>query len=589
MVNRLLLRVNMFLMVALLVVFIGIPVPTVSAQASVEGFYVDGTTLYDATDQPFVMRGVNHAHTWYKNDLSTAIPAIAATGSNTVRIVLSNGQQWTLDNETAVSNIIALCEQYDLIAMLEVHDATGSDNVSALNNAVNYWISIKNALIGKEDRVILNIANEWYGSWSSSAWSSGYQAAIPALREAGIRNTLVVDSAGWGQYPTSIFQEGANVFNSDPLKNTIFSIHMYEYSGGNAATVKSNIDNALAIGVPVIIGEFGYQHTSGDVDEATIMSYAEEKGVGWLAWSWYGNGGGVEYLDLAGGPAGTLSTWGNSVVNGAYGTLATSQLSGIYTTPGYQPSPVDVTPTVPSVPQGLSASPGNGQAALSWSASLAASSYTLKRAATSNGAYSTIATGVTGTSYIDTGLTNGSTYYYTVNAVNSIGSSADSTPVNATPVSIPIPLSQLTLQYRAADTDPANNEMKPYFNLVNNGTTAVNLSDLKIRYYFTKDTTQTINRWIDWAQIGASHISTTVGSTTGTNADSYIELSFTAGAGSIAAGGQSGDIQLRIAKNDWSNWNESNDYSFDPSKTSFTNWNKVTLYANNALVWGVEP
>lgn len=33
-------------------------------------------------ERAFVMRGVNHAHTWYKNDLHTAIPAIAITGAN---------------------------------------------------------------------------------------------------------------------------------------------------------------------------------------------------------------------------------------------------------------------------------------------------------------------------------------------------------------------------------------------------------------------------------------------------------------------------------------------------------------------------
>lgn len=168
------------------------------------------------------MRGVNHAHTWYKNDLATAIPAIAATGSNTVRIVLSNGSKWSLDTLADVQNILKLCDQYKMIAMLEVHDATGSDNTSDLNAAVNYWISIKDALIGKEDRVIVNIANEWYGSWNTATWASGYQAAIPALRNAGIKNTLVVDAAGWGQYPQSIFTSGQAVFNSDTLK-TLFS------------------------------------------------------------------------------------------------------------------------------------------------------------------------------------------------------------------------------------------------------------------------------------------------------------------------------------------------------------------------------
>lgn len=563
-----------------------------AAATPVKGFYVNGTTLYDATGKPFVMRGVNHAHTWFKNDLAAAIPAIAATGSNTVRIVLSDGGQWTRDDVASVQNIIALCDQYNLITMLEVHDATGSDSASTLNRAVDYWISIKDALIGKEDRVIVNIANEWFGSWSSDGWASGYQAAIPALRNAGIKNTLVVDAAGWGQYPNSIFEKGLAVASTDPLKNMIFSIHMYEYAGGDAATVKSNIDNALALNIPVIIGEFGHKHSSGDVDEATILSYTQQKGVGWLAWSWYGNGGGVEYLDLATGPAGSLTDWGKTVVNSTYGTLATSQLSGIYTTPGYQPVPDNgnpPVPTAPAAPTGLTAAAGNGQAVLSWNASSGATSYAVKRAAVSGGPYTTIASNVAATGYTDTGLTNGNTYYYVVSAANSVGTSSNSTQASVTPQGTPVPSSSLVLQYRAGDTNSSDNQIKPYFNIKNNGTSAVNLSSLKLRYYFTKDGNQTMNAWIDWAQVGSSNIQTAFGSVSGTHADTYVELSFTAAAGSIAPGGQTGDIQLRMSKSDWSNFNENNDYSFDATKTSYTDWNKVTLYNNGVLVWGIEP
>ena len=46
---------------------------------------------------------------------------------------------------------------------------------------------------------------------------------------------------------------------------------------------------------------------------------------------------------------------------------------------------------------------------------------------------------------------------------------------------------------------------------------------------------------------------------------------------------------FRLAKADWSNFNEANDYSFDPSKTSFSDWSKVTLYMDNSHVWGIEP
>ena len=98
-----------------------------------------------------------------------------------------------------------------------------------------------------------------------------------------------------------------------------------------------------------------------------------------------------------------------------------------------------------------------------------------------------------------------------------------------------------------------------------------------------------MNSWIDWAQIGGSNVLRTFVSASGTNMDMYVELSFTAGAGSIAAGGQSGEIQLRMSKDDWSNFNESKDYSLDPTKTSYADWNKVTLYQNGTLVWGTEP
>ncbi|NEW09338.1 exoglucanase [Paenibacillus sp. SYP-B3998] len=244
--------------------------------------------------------------------------------------------------------------------------------------------------------------------------------------------------------------------------------------------------------------------------------------------------------------------------------------------------------TMPATPTGLIATPGNTQAALSWTASNGATSYNVNRATTSSGPYTTVATGISGTSYTNTGLTNGTTYYYVVSAVNIAGESPNSSQVSVTPQGTP-PTSNLSVQYRAADTNINDNQIKPHFNIKNNGTTAVLLSDLSIRYYFTKDGTQAMNSWVDWAQVGGANIQRTFVSTTGTNSDTYVELSFTSGAGSIPAGGQSGDIQLRMSKTDWSNFNESNDYSFDGTKTSYTNWDKVTLFQNGTLVWGIQP
>ncbi|WP_342421611.1 cellulase family glycosylhydrolase [Paenibacillus sp. FSL E2-0178] len=305
-------------------------VTTASTSAN-KGFYIQGTTLYESNGTPFVMRGINHAYTWYKDQDTVAIPAIARTGANTVRIVLSDGQQWSKDNLAAIQSLITLCEQNKLVAVLEVHDGTGSDSETVLNNIANYWIEMKSALIGKEKTVILNIANEWYGTWDGANWAKGYTAVIPKLRNAGIQNTLMVDGAGWGQYPQSIVDYGTQVFNADPLKNTMFSIHMYEYAGGNAATVKTNIDNVLNKNLALVIGEFGIRHTNGDVDEAAIMSYSRQKGVGYLGWSWKGNGPGLEYLDMSNDWAGTSYTeQGNALINGPDGIRATSKRAAVF-------------------------------------------------------------------------------------------------------------------------------------------------------------------------------------------------------------------------------------------------------------------
>lgn len=88
--------------------------------------------------------------------------------------------------------------------------------------------------------------------------------------------------------------------------------------------------------------------------------------------------------------------------------------------------------TAPPVPSGLTATSGNAQVSLSWSADSGATSYHVKRSTTSGGSYTQIAAPATN-SYTDTGLTNGTTYYYVVGAVNSVGESANSVQASATP------------------------------------------------------------------------------------------------------------------------------------------------------------
>jgi fibronectin type 3 domain-containing protein len=89
--------------------------------------------------------------------------------------------------------------------------------------------------------------------------------------------------------------------------------------------------------------------------------------------------------------------------------------------------------TPPAAPTGLTATAGNAQVSLNWNASSGAASYNVKRSTTNGGPYTTIATGVTSTSFTNTGLTNGTTFFFVVSAVNSAGESGNSNQASATP------------------------------------------------------------------------------------------------------------------------------------------------------------
>jgi hypothetical protein len=91
----------------------------------------------------------------------------------------------------------------------------------------------------------------------------------------------------------------------------------------------------------------------------------------------------------------------------------------------------------PSTPVGLSAAAGNTQVSLSWTASSGAVSYNVKRSTSSGGPYATTVTGIAATRYTDTGLTNGTTYFYVVSAINSCGESGNSNQASAAPSTTP--------------------------------------------------------------------------------------------------------------------------------------------------------
>lgn len=138
----------------------------------------------------------------------------------------------------------------------------------------------------------------------------------------------------------------------------------------------------------------------------------------------------------------------------------------------------------------------------------------------------------------------------------------------------------------------STNTLVNNFKLVYEEGEEVSLSDVVIRYYFTADGSQNQTVWVDSAALQmnqapwyVSYTGKIVGNVVMMDeplsaADSYIEIVFNTSDKILP--GSTVDIATRTAKSDWSNYDQSNDYSFGDSS-------KITVYYQGNLIAGVEP
>jgi mannan endo-1,4-beta-mannosidase len=338
-------------------------------------FYVEGTTLYDYEGYPFKMRGVNMPFAWWESQVPGELATVAGRGANMVRV--------TLDKDTTsasdLTTLLDAAKNAKLAVMLYLTDFTGSDNDSDLNGssgAVAWWTStgsysgngIKAVLQGAnyEKYILINIANEWKGSWNQgSSWKSSYKTAVDTMRSNGLDHTLIIDAPGYGQDDAAFKANAAQLRNDlngtstggvPNGKNIMFSYHLYD-SFYNSTTVNRALDACLQAGtngngvadIPCIIGEFGDLHYRDyacpdgqpaysycNVDEATIMLEARKRRMGYIGWSWAKNNSpintGLDMLTDFAANGGSNTTWGSRLFTGTDGfsqTTAPSALWGV--------------------------------------------------------------------------------------------------------------------------------------------------------------------------------------------------------------------------------------------------------------------
>jgi len=154
----------------------------------------------------------------------------------------------------------------------------------------------------------------------------------------------------------------------------------------------------------------------------------------------------------------------------------------------------------------------------------------------------------------------------------------------------------LVVEYQASEIDASVSRIRPLFIIRNNGSEPVELSRLTLRYYYSMETTAeqiyecTCAFGICEQPTCGDYVKSSFLPIRGKTANIYLELSFTEKAGVLGGAGlATTKVQGLIRADNGTDYDQSNDYSFNPAYTDVEAWDHVTLYLDGELVWGIEP
>jgi hypothetical protein len=379
----------------------------------------------------------------------------------------------TVDYAIAAGMYVIINDHWD-DGWLENNIGTNVDpTINAKMNA--YWTQIAANFAGYDNHLLFAAANEpnVNNTAEEVTLMYYYQTFVNAVRATGGNNTnrwLVIQSvsdptwlnalptdtvsnrlmveyhcyspaqfailssdASWGI--AQFFWGQAYHYAADPTRNCVAP-----EEGGIDAGFQQLADQYVSKGIPVMIGEFGAASkpslAATNAAESAWNIASEYYWHKYVAESARGHGLSPFFWSTPGSPF----DWTSGAVDDAQ---KISVLTG-----GTAPPPPNGAPYAVS---GLSATLSNNtNVNLSWTAGSGATSYNLYRAAESGGeGTNPVVTGITGTSYTDTNLNSGTTYYYQVVAVNGSGLSGFSAEAHATTTGVNLDPAQYNFE-----TDP---------------------------------------------------------------------------------------------------------------------------------------
>jgi fibronectin type 3 domain-containing protein len=476
------------------------------AHAQVSWLHVDGNQIKDAAGNAVTLRGVSILAPEHNNECTTCnrkplsemlswqADAVKGWNSRVVRLQITTAK--VIDPVTSFATNIdpyvqqAIAKGLYVIVDLHLVANYGTGGVPQ-SYVMNFWNYVA-PRYANTPNVIFEVFNEPINPDNWVTWKNYIQPVVTSIRAVAPNNLILVGGPQWSTRVNSA------VTNPITGGNIVYVYHLYPNQGGATA---SNLDAKFGTAsqtIPVMLTEFGWNtdslYTNNVTKGATctwgvpFRQYLDARPqISWTSyifdnfwkpqyfdWNWNLMSGenqgqfmqqwllqtrnlnqpqpaafsawpvtsrqiNLSWPAVAGADSYTLKR--SAVSGGPYTTVATGITATSYAdtsltaqtayyyvlcavSAGVEgPASAEVSAVTegtgikPDVPTLLTATAGNARVTLNWQVPTGAVTYNLKRATTAGGPYTTVATGLTATSYIDSGLNNGTRYYYVVTAV----------------------------------------------------------------------------------------------------------------------------------------------------------------------------
>ena len=285
------------------------------------GLHVVDNQIVDRDGRPVRLLGVNRSggeyacvnrHGFFAGPTGRrAIAAMTAWRINAVRVPL-NEHCWLGINEApagysgaryrnAIKAYVGRLHRAGLYVVLDLHwSAPGGARagkqqpMADLDHAPAFWRSVARTF--KHDAaVVFDLYNEpheitwecWReGCTMPDGWrAAGMQTLVDAVRSSGARQPIIATGIDWGTDLSSWLESRPD----DPADELAAGLHVYDFGSCSSHGCWSGTVDRVAREVPVVVTEVGERDCSGAFLDR-FMSWADDAGVSYLAWSWNPSG-----------------------------------------------------------------------------------------------------------------------------------------------------------------------------------------------------------------------------------------------------------------------------------------------------------